>query len=218
MGVTTAYEFGPFRLDLQAGELWRGNERLRIRPKVFRLLVVLIENRGTLLTKDTLLEQVWGDVAVSETSLSRTVADLRGLLQDGSDDPRYVQTTPKRGYKFVAAVAELAPAPDLPGASHFSLLHGTRRYPLYDGDQLIGRGKDVEIPLVTNLISRHHARVRVSGQTVTVEDLGSMNGTRVNDRPLMGGAVQIAPGDRIEIGGEQLILWTPSASTTPEKR
>ncbi len=214
--AAAAYEFGPFRLDVQAGELRRGQERLEIRPKVFDLLVYLIEHRGTLLTKETLLEEVWGDVVVSETSLSRTVADLRELLGDDADEPRYVQTTRKRGYKFVAPVEEIRAAPKVESSSPFTLLHDTRRYPLREGDQLIGRGEEVEIPLFTALTSRHHARVRVAGETVTVEDLGSMNGTRVNGQPLTG-AVELKQGDEIEIGGERLVLWSPSASTTPEK-
>jgi DNA-binding winged helix-turn-helix (wHTH) protein len=216
MAAETAagYEFGPFRLDLQGGELWRGQERLLIRPKVFALLVVLIENRGTLLTKETLLEQVWGDVVVSETSLSRTVADLRELLQDDADQPRYVETTPKRGYKFVAPVIEIDGAPKVQRPSAFTLLHGTKTYPLHDGDHLIGRGEDVAIPLFTALVSRHHACVHVAGETVTVEDLGSMNGTRVNQQQLSG-TIELRPGDQIEIGGERLVLWSPSSSTKP---
>ena len=214
-GEVAGYAFGPFRLDLRAGELWNGEQRIEIRPKVFDLLVFLIENRGKLLTKKTLLEEVWHDVVVSETSVTRTVADLRELLGDDPDEPRYIQTSLKRGYKFVAAVEEL-PTPSTAAAATvaFSLLHGTKQYRLHEGDQLIGRGSEVEIPLVNALTSRHHARVRVAGETVTVEDLGSMNGTLVNNTRVQG-TVELKIGDEIEVGGERLVLWSPSAPTKP---
>jgi adenylate cyclase len=79
------------------------------------------------------------------------------------------------------------------------------------------RGPEVDIPLFTALTSRHHARVHVAGDSVTVEDLGSKNGTLVNDRRV-NGAMELKPGDQIEISGELLVLWSPSASTTPAMR
>jgi pSer/pThr/pTyr-binding forkhead associated (FHA) protein len=98
-----------------------------------------------------------------------------------------------------------------------SLLHGTKEYPLHEGDQLIGRGREVEIPLFTALTSRHHARVRVAGDRVTVEDLGSMNGTLVNNTRVHG-SVELKLGDQIAVGGELLVLWSPSAPTRPTDR
>ena len=212
-GQTAAvYVFGPFRLDLQASELWRGDERLAIRRKVFDLLVFLIQNRARVLTKEKIFEHVWTDVVVAETSLTRTMADLRELLQDDADQPRYIETVPKRGYKFFATVEEVRTAATSETA--FTLLHGRKKYPLHEGDQLIGRGEEVEIPLFTALTSRHHARVRVIGDEVTIEDLGSMNGTLVNGRRV-NGTVGLKAGDEIEIGGERLVLWSPKEPTTP---
>lgn len=210
--TVTGYLFDPFRLDLQTGELWKQDQRLEIRPKVFDLLVFLLQNRGNLLTKEMLLNEVWSDVVVSETSLTRTVADLRDLLDDDADEPRYIQTTPKRGYKFVAPVEEVRTDPTQ--GTGLSLLHGRKRYALHEGDQLIGRGPEVEIPLFTALTSRHHARVHVSGQFVVLEDLGSMNGTRVNGTRVTG-SIELKMGDQIEIGGEELVLWSPLVDTTP---
>lgn len=72
------------------------------------------------------------------------------------------------------------------------------------------------VPLFTALTSRHHARVRVDGERVTVEGLGSMNGTQVSNTPVHG-AVELKPGDQIEVGGELLVLWSPSAPTRPKE-
>ncbi|HUP44235.1 MAG TPA: FHA domain-containing protein [Thermoanaerobaculia bacterium] len=102
-------------------------------------------------------------------------------------------------------------------ATAFSLLHGAREYPLRDGDQLIGRGREVDIPLFTALTSRHHARIRVADQKVILEDLGSMNGTRVNQEPVSG-SIELKLGDQIEIGGELLVLWSPASPTKPARQ
>lgn len=212
-----AYVFGPFHLDLQAGELRKNGQQLEVRPKVFDLLVYLVQNRGRLLPKEALLEQVWSDVVVSDTSLTRTVADLRELLDDAPEQPKYIQTMPRRGYKFVAAVEEIRSAPArLSGtASGLSLLHGAKEYPLREGTHLIGRGREADIPLFTSSTSRQHARVHVSSEDVILEDLGSMNGTRVNGQRISG-SVELKLGDQIEVGGETLVLWSPLSPTEPE--
>ena len=209
-----AYLFGAFRLDLEAGELLRRGERVEIRPKVFDLLLFLLQNRGKLLTKEMLLAQVWSDVVVSETSLTRTVADLRELLEDDSDQPQYIETAPKRGYKFIAAVEEVRSGAPGSQETGLSLIHGATEYPLREGEQMIGRGREVDIPLFTSLTSRHHARVHVRNGVVTLEDLGSMNGTLVNG-VRVNGAIELKLGDQIKIGGEVLVLWSPTSPTTP---
>ncbi len=109
-----AYEFGPFRLDKVEQFLWRDDEVVPLPPKLFEILRVLVENSGHLLTKDELMKLVWPDSHVEEGNLSRNISTLRKLLSEGTEESRYIETVPKRGYRFVAEVREsFAAEPDL---------------------------------------------------------------------------------------------------------
>ena len=78
-------------------------ERLSLsRPKAFDLLLVLVENGGHLLVKEELMRLVWPDSFVEEANLSRNVFTLRKALGESEDGPEYIETVPKRGYRFVA--------------------------------------------------------------------------------------------------------------------
>ena len=95
------YYFGSFCLDQTEKQLLRHGEPVRLAPKAFDLLLVLIQNQGNLVTKERLLAEVWPHVFVEEANLSVNVASLRKALDEG-DKQRYIQTVPKRGYRFVA--------------------------------------------------------------------------------------------------------------------
>ena len=101
------YDFGPYRLDAGERRLLRDGETVPVTPKAFDLLQVLVENRGHLLEKEELLKAVWPDTFVEEANLSVIVSHLRKALSDGGDEQRYIETVPKRGYRFVASVGEL---------------------------------------------------------------------------------------------------------------
>jgi DNA-binding winged helix-turn-helix (wHTH) protein len=104
---THSYEFGPFSVDGGRRLLLRNGEPVPLSPKVFETLVALIENRERVLTKDELLQQVWGDTIVEEGGLTRNVSVLRKALGEKPDDHRYIVTVPARGYQFVAGVREI---------------------------------------------------------------------------------------------------------------
>lgn len=104
--VQNLYEFGPFVLDPGERLLHYGASRLELPPRAFDTLLALIENNGRLLEKDTLMRTVWGDTIVEENNLSQVIYMLRKALRDGEDGSRYIETVPKRGYRFVAAVKE----------------------------------------------------------------------------------------------------------------
>ena len=211
------FAFGHFTLDTQAAELRRGDARVSLRPKCFDLLVVFVENRGLLLTKEKLLQTVWSDVVVTEAALTRTIAELREVLGDDAESPAYIETVPRRGYRFIAPVTESDSQPADESPSNFCVVHGAKQYPLHEGDQLIGRGEDVDIPVFSTSVSRHHACIHVAGDRVTIEDLSSRNGTFVKGHKVRG-KVPLQIGDQIGVGAEVLILitvWLPTAETTP---
>ena len=106
------YEFGSFRLEPAERKLTRGNEVVVLTPKAFDTLVLLVRNSGHLLEKDELIRILWPDSFVEEGNLSNNIFLLRKAL---GDDPPYIETVPKRGYRFVGAVRRLPNAvPILP--------------------------------------------------------------------------------------------------------
>ena len=101
------FEFGPFRLNPAERLLLRHQVQVRLPPKAFDALVVLVENRGHLLEKDELLRKVWPDTFVEESNLAQHISVLRKTLQDGEDGSRYIETVPTRGYRFIAEVRDV---------------------------------------------------------------------------------------------------------------
>lgn len=108
MGVESKhiYEFGPFSLIPSERQLLRDEAAISLKPKVFDLLVVLVENSGRLVEKQELMKRIWPDSFVEEANLSVTVSALRRALGEGPEDNRYVETVPRHGYRFVAGVTE----------------------------------------------------------------------------------------------------------------
>jgi TolB-like protein/Tfp pilus assembly protein PilF len=102
-GTTRIYRFGPFLLDVADRSLKRDGAPISLTPKTFDLLVALVEHAGRLVEKDTLLRQVWPDVAVEEGNLTKGVFTLRQVLE-GAEGTQYIETVPKRGYRFTATV------------------------------------------------------------------------------------------------------------------
>jgi len=104
------YEFGPFRLDPAERLLLRDGKAVPLTPKAFELLVLLVENRGHLLKKDELIERVWPNTFVEEANLAQNVSALRKALDDKNGGAQYIETVPKGGYRFTAAVVDHTPA------------------------------------------------------------------------------------------------------------
>lgn len=101
------FEFGPFRLDATEGVLIRRGEPVRLTPKALKLLLVLVQHGNHILDKDELMKQVWPDAVVEETNLAGNIHALRKILGEGNGEARYIETIPKRGYRFVAAVRQV---------------------------------------------------------------------------------------------------------------
>ena len=111
--------FQSFRLDTMNHCLWSGEKRVRIPPKAFDVLRYLVENPGRLVTQDELLEALWTETYVNPEILRKYILDIRRILGDRPDKPVFIETVTKRGYRFIAPVAEdteatpaSLPAPD----------------------------------------------------------------------------------------------------------
>ena len=116
------YEFGSFRLDPHERLLVRDGATISLTPKAFDLLLVLIERQGRLIEKEELFKAVWPDTIVEESNLSSNIALIRKALGDEAAAPHFVETVPKRGYRFIAELrgvpltASAAPVAILPSA------------------------------------------------------------------------------------------------------
>ena len=97
-------EFGPFRLDKASGRLERNGNPVSLTPKAFDLLLLLVENRQRVVEKDELINRIWPDSFVEEGNLKVTISMLRKALEDDADMHHYIETVPRRGYRFVADV------------------------------------------------------------------------------------------------------------------
>lgn len=124
MGSQRTYSFGPFEVRPERRELRRGGAPLHLAPKDFGVLLALVARHGELVTREELLETVWPGVVVEDCNLARHVANLRRALGDEAERPAFIETVPRRGYRFVAPVQEgeaapveaaIAPVPPGPG-------------------------------------------------------------------------------------------------------
>ena len=102
----TSYRFGPFRLVPRERLLYCQGEPVPLTPKALETLRVLVEQHGRLVTKDDLLREVWPDVVVEENNLAQHISMLRRTLAQADGDGRFIETVPKRGYRFVAPVVK----------------------------------------------------------------------------------------------------------------
>jgi DNA-binding winged helix-turn-helix (wHTH) protein/TolB-like protein len=118
--------FGEFEFNSETGELWQGVTAIRIQPQPARVLALLVAQPGELVTREALQQHVWGkDTVVDfEQGLNWCVRRLREILHDTPSEPKFIQTVPRRGYRFVADVEELAPLEKRPVAASWWRRHG----------------------------------------------------------------------------------------------
>jgi DNA-binding winged helix-turn-helix (wHTH) protein/TolB-like protein/Tfp pilus assembly protein PilF len=105
------YEFSEFRLDTVERVLLRGGEPVALAPKVFDTLLVLVENNGHIVGREELMNRVWADSFVEEGNLTYTISVLRKALADSSGESAFIETVPKRGYRFKAVVNRVEEVP-----------------------------------------------------------------------------------------------------------
>src|SRR5689334_14384867 len=116
--------FGEFELDQANARLSRSGQPIALAPTPFELLCALARQPGAMLTKHALLDGVWGHRFVSDSVLKGAISDIRIALGDDPRQPRFIETVPRRGYRFVAkpavarpsATSPVAPRPAAPGA------------------------------------------------------------------------------------------------------
>lgn len=201
----TAVSFGSFVLDLDTRELRRGSESVPLTPKAYQLLEVLVVSRPKALSKSALQERLWPDTFVLEKNLVNLVAEIREALGEDATHPRFVRTVPRFGYAFrnVTSRDSANIAPQRRTGARFRLVWAGGRAALADGEYVLGRDPDLELFLDAADISRRHARITISGEDATIEDLESKNGTFIADERV-DAVTRLVDGDSIRVGSVQL--------------
>ena len=106
-------QFPPFELDPESKRLWRDGQECAVTPKPLEVLCYLVSRAGELVTKEEVLEAVWPDTVVSDGVLKRHIRDLRTILADDPNQPQFIETLPRQGYRFIADVGA-RPSPPNP--------------------------------------------------------------------------------------------------------
>jgi len=191
--------FADCELDTGARQLLCQSRDVHLSPKAFELLKTLVEERPRALSKQELLDRVWPGVFVSDASLARAVSEIREAIGDHSRSDGFLQTVHGYGYRFATAGVVTAPGAAETLRPSCWLIGRDFEYRLTDGEHTVGREPGVAIRLDSPKVSRHHARVVAQGREVSVEDLGSKNGTFVDGQPVTSPRL-LNDGNEVRVG------------------
>ena len=219
-----ALRFGEFLMDSKARRLARGDKDVRLSPKAFDLLRLLLGRRPDVLSKDELLAAIWPDTHVIEANLNVVVAEIRRALGDDRHAPRFIRTVHAVGYSFCGEAVEIDDAHSRPGSRPTGVSGAScwlswkdRSFALATGPNVIGRDPRSQIWLDDESVSRRHARISVEQDVASIEDLDSTNGTMLNREPLESVAV-LRDGDVVDVGSLQLTFRTLSNTSARTRR
>lgn len=191
-------------VDVGARLVRRDGIEILLAPKAFDLLLILVANRPNAVAHHQLHAALWPGVHVSETSLPALVTQLRKALGDTSDDGRVIRTLHRVGYAFVGD-AIVAGDPLAAATPVCRLIWRRRQFEMRAGASVIGRDHGCAVHIDAESVSRHHARLTVTGSDASIEDLGSKNGTWVGGERIHG-AVLLTDGARFRLGSEIIQL------------
>jgi DNA-binding winged helix-turn-helix (wHTH) protein len=187
-------------VDVGARLVRRAGIEIHLAPKAFDLLLILVRNQPNAVPHEQLHAALWPGVHVSETSLAALVTQLRKALGDTSDDGRVIRTLHRVGYAFIGEAIVASPRP-VAGAPVSRLIWRGESFELPAGESVIGRDRVCAIHLDADSISRQHARISATEREVSIEDLGSKNGTWVAGERIHG-AVLLTDGTSFQLGSE----------------
>jgi DNA-binding winged helix-turn-helix (wHTH) protein len=208
--------FGEFVLDTGSRQLFQGGEEVHLAPKALELLELLLAQRPNAMSKSRIRDRLWAGTAVSDSSVTTLVTELRAALGDNARQPRFIRTAYGFGYAFCGDAEEEKPRarPAARRDTRFRLFGEQGEIPLTEGENILGRGDDAVAWIDSPLSSRRHARILVADGRATLEDLGSKNGTRLNGERVESPTV-LADRDELKVGDVVLVFRVlPGAAST----
>jgi DNA-binding winged helix-turn-helix (wHTH) protein len=191
-------------LDSDTRELLVRGAPVHLSPKGLQFLELLLENRPRALSKTEIHEKLWPGTFVSDGTLTSLLAEVRSAIEDEAHEPRFVRTVHRFGYAFSGTAEEVLPprqarAPRVA----YRLFWGPREIALEEGETVLGRDPDATAFIDHTSVSRHHARIVLAGDRITVEDLESKNGTFLGGKKL-DSPTPLADGDVLKLGSVSL--------------
>jgi DNA-binding winged helix-turn-helix (wHTH) protein len=189
---------------------------VHLSPKAYELLSILLEARPRAIAKTELHERLWPATFVSEATLASLVSELREALGERGREGRYIRTLHAFGYAFAGDARET----NVVEARRVAcwVVHDGRQTSLSEGENVVGRDADAAVTLSSPTVSRRHARITIDGDTATLEDLGSKNGTYLRGQTVTSPAT-LSDGDQIRIGAFELTfrsLVSPGSTETQQ--
>lgn len=193
-------QFGTFMFDGDTRQLLKGGKEIHLSPKAFELLEILLSARPKALSKAELQNRLWPDSFVTEANLPGLVKEIRQALGDDPRSPRFIRTLHGFGYAFrTDATGADRHHPFDPRIQATCWIVAESQIRLAEGPNILGRDPDVTVWFDRPGVSRRHARIVVSGDEATIEDLGSTNGTWLcGNRVLV--PAPLHDGDEIRLG------------------
>lgn len=205
--------FGRFTLDAPRRQLRADDQPRHLTPKAFELLAVLVREAPRVVPKQELHDALWPDAHVSDASLVGLVKELRRVLDDRGSAAPIVRTVHRVGYAFTPEVQRTEPSATSSSTAVHWLVFAGHKVALVQGENIVGRDPDVAVHVDAVAVSRRHARVVVTGRHVTLEDLGSKNGTVVGTSRAVA-PVSLHDGDRCAFGPVEAVFRTAPADVT----
>ena len=202
--------FGDFSVDLERHELCDRTGPIHLTPKAFELLRLLIASRPKVVSQSALYDALWPDTFVEMTNLHNLIGEIRSALRDRNR--KTVRTKFRVGFSFAADAFsdEVTPAT----AQMFT---ASRTFDLHDGENLVGRETTATVRIESKSVSRIHARITISAESATLEDLRSKNGTFLHGRRVRS-ATPIADGDEVTFGSVAAVFHVVDTSETDTLR
>ena len=200
--------------DSSSRQLWLKDQEVHLSPKAFDLLALLIERRPQAVSKEDLHARLWPGTFVSGSSLPSLISEIREAIADRRRNPHLIRTVHGFGYAFQSRAGATLESTPVDAAPTGWLVGSPAEIALFAGENVLGREGAGVILLKSSTVSRRHARITIEPGGVLVEDLGSKNGTYVNDQRVTS-PTPVADGNQVRIGS---LLFTfrlprPAGST-----
>jgi DNA-binding winged helix-turn-helix (wHTH) protein len=199
--------FGEFEFDPDAHKVRRDGEEVRLEPKAFSLLGILLSRRPAVVPRKELHERLWPHTFVTGANLAAVVSQLREALGDEAEGG-LIRTLQGFGYAFGGDAIDDAEPPATTDLAP-TVVWQAVTFSLGQGQNVLGRVEDGAVFVDEASVSRRHARIVVDGEKATLEDLGSRNGTWLGTRRLTAPA-PLGDGDTFRLGSALLEFRNPA--------
>ena len=196
-------------MDIDARQLYRGNAAVHLSPKAFDLLAFLVAQRPRAVPRQELYDHLWPDTFVVDANLPILIREVRNAL--GDTKGKWIRTVHRHGY---ACAPEQQPAVGTEGDATHILFQAEREVPLREGQNIVGRDPAATVRFASASVSRQHAAITVAGESATIVDLRSKNGTFVDNEPVTGPR-KLRDGMTLRFGKMEMVYrWAPAHQAT----